>query len=242
MALKGNLCLSESGCHHYRVLNGNGGVGEGVPDERGGSGRINVLLNGEMTNVLLRQYLVSRNSLRGALVSEFTHGYNGIAEYHTVRTIDALGGRAVSNANCITDYGKIPENTCGSGEMTACGESENIYLFGVGVVLLGTLSDGLYSKSRLNKRGVILGIFLNGVVEKVAVHTLAEEISDDRFSLTGGELSVASAGANDNGRAGSADGSFIANVRCQRCLGIFFPKIEFLIKHNTKCPFFNIRA
>ena len=192
-----------------------------------------------MENVLLCWYLVSGNVLRSSLMSEFTHGYNGIAKHHAVGAVDALGCCSVCDADSITDNGEIPENSCGGSKMTSCGEAENIYLLRIGIVLLGALSDGLDSQSRLNERGVILCVFTNGIMEQIAVHTFAEEISDDRLSLAGSKHTVAAAGADDDCRTGSADGSLIANVSCKSCLGVFFPKIEFLIKHNTKCPFPN---
>ena len=69
------------------------------------------------------------------------------------------------------------------------------------MVLLRILADVADSQRRLDQRGAVMCLVLNGVIENKHVQSGGEVLQRDRFRLAVGEELVAAARANDDGAA-----------------------------------------
>ena len=85
--------------------------------------------------------------------------------------------------------------------MPAGGEPGDEHVTRVDMVLLRILADVADSQRRLDQRGAVMCLVLNGVIENKHVQSGGEVLQRDRFRLAVGEELVAAARANDDGAA-----------------------------------------
>ena len=121
------------------------------------------------------------------------------------RVAEHGGGRLPDTVGSIAHGGKhggiLPHGSAAGGNVSAGGEPGDEHVTRVDMVLLRILADVADSQRRLDQRGAVMCLVLNGVIENKHVQSGGEVLQRDRLRLAVGEELVAAARANDDGAA-----------------------------------------